>query len=62
MSMQDDKHQERIEAKLYYRHSSEFYDYHAKRGDVKFYVDLTIKRDLALIVFTELLGTNTSGS
>ena len=28
-----------IIAEIYDRHSSEFYDYHAKRGDVEFYVD-----------------------
>ena len=43
MSMQDDKRQEKIIAELYDRHSSEFYDYHAKRGDVKFYVDFAVE-------------------
>ncbi len=43
MSMQDEKHQERIIAELYDRHSSEFYDYHAKRGDVKFYIDFAVQ-------------------
>ena len=38
--MEDAKRQHRIAAELYDRHSSEFYDYHAKRGDVEFYVDL----------------------
>jgi len=39
MAMLDKRHQESIKTELYDRHSSEFYDYHAKRGDVKFYVD-----------------------
>ncbi len=39
MAMLDKRHQESIKAELYDRHSSEFYDYHAKHGDVKFYVD-----------------------
>jgi len=30
-------------AELYDRHSSEFYDYHAKRGDVRFYVNLAVE-------------------
>lgn len=30
-------------AEIYDRYSSEFYDYHAKRGDVKFYVDFAIE-------------------
>lgn len=30
-------------AELYDRQSSEFYDYHAKRGDVKFYVGLAVE-------------------
>ncbi|MFC1978451.1 class I SAM-dependent DNA methyltransferase [Chloroflexota bacterium] len=34
---------ERIIAELYDRHSSEFYDYHAKRGDVEFYVDFAVE-------------------
>ncbi len=38
--MGDAKRQRRIAAELYDRYSSEFYDYHAKRGDVEFYVDL----------------------
>jgi len=30
-------------AELYDRYSSEFYDYHAKRGDVNFYVNFTVE-------------------
>jgi SAM-dependent methyltransferase len=41
--MSDEKLPERIMAELYDRHSSEFYDYHAKRGDVKFYVDCALE-------------------
>jgi len=38
--MKDENRQPKIVAEIYDRHSSEFYDYHAKRGDVEFYVDL----------------------
>jgi SAM-dependent methyltransferase len=41
--MQDEEHRQRIMAELYDRQSSEFYDYHAKRGDVKFYVDSAVE-------------------
>ena len=43
MSKQDNNSQERTMAELYDKHSSEFYDYHAKRGDVKFYVDFAVE-------------------
>ena len=49
MSVQDDKHQKQIGAELYDRHSSEFYDYHAKRGDVKFYVDFAVESEGAVL-------------
>lgn len=39
----DKKQSEKMMAELYDRQSSEFYDYHAKRGDVKFYSDLAIE-------------------
>jgi len=38
--MEDATRRHRIVAELYDRFSSEFYDYHAKRGDVEFYVGL----------------------
>jgi cyclopropane fatty-acyl-phospholipid synthase-like methyltransferase len=38
--MGNGKHRQQIIAEIYDRHSSEFYDYHAKRGDVEFYVAL----------------------
>ena len=41
--MPQEEQQERIIAELYDRRSSEFYDYHAKRGDVEFYVDFAQK-------------------
>lgn len=41
--MRNEKRQQRFVAELYDRHSSEFYDYHAKRGDVKFYVDFAVE-------------------
>lgn len=41
--MSDENRRERIKAELYDWHSSEFYDYHAKRGDVKFYVDFAVE-------------------
>lgn len=41
--MKDKTLPERIMAELYDRHSSEFYDYHAKRGDIKFYVDFAVE-------------------
>lgn len=37
--MGEGKRDHKIVAEIYDRHSSEFYDYHAKRGDVEFYVD-----------------------
>jgi SAM-dependent methyltransferase len=40
--MPDEKRHEKLKAELYDKLSSEFYDYHAKRGDVKFYVDFAI--------------------
>ncbi|MFC1683451.1 class I SAM-dependent methyltransferase [Candidatus Zixiibacteriota bacterium] len=36
--IEDVKHQRKIMAEVYDRQSSEFYDYHAKRADVEFYV------------------------
>lgn len=41
--MPDEKGQEIIMAEIYDRYSSEFYDYHAKRGDVIFYTDFALK-------------------
>ena len=41
--MPDETSQDKIMAELYDRQSSEFYDYHAKRGDVKFYVDFAVE-------------------
>lgn len=41
--MSDEKPAERILAELYDRQSSEFYDHHAKRGDVRFYVDCALE-------------------
>ena len=41
--MSYEKSQDRILAELYDRQSSEFYDYHNKRGDVKFYVDFAVE-------------------
>ena len=38
--MRDRKRDHRIVAEIYDRHPSEFYDYHAKRGDMEFYVGL----------------------
>ena len=49
MSVQDEKRQERIVAELYDKQSSEFYDYHAKRGDVKFYVDFAVESGGAVL-------------
>jgi len=43
MSIPDDNNREKIVAELYDRHSSDFYDYHAKRGDVKFYVNCAVE-------------------
>jgi SAM-dependent methyltransferase len=43
--MQDEIPQQRIRAELYDRLSSEFYDYHAKRGDIKFYVDFAVEAE-----------------
>jgi len=37
--MGDENRKRKIVAEIYDRHSSEFFDYHAKRGDVEFYVD-----------------------
>jgi SAM-dependent methyltransferase len=37
--MGDGKRHHKTIAEIYDQHSSEFYDYHAKRGDVEFYVD-----------------------
>jgi len=36
-------HFETVMAELYDRLSSEFYDYHAKRGDIKFFVDYALE-------------------
>jgi 2-polyprenyl-3-methyl-5-hydroxy-6-metoxy-1,4-benzoquinol methylase len=41
--MAREEQQEKIIAELYDKHSSEFYDYHAKRGDVEFYVALAVE-------------------
>jgi SAM-dependent methyltransferase len=41
--MKDPKYQEKIIAELYDKYSSEFYDYHAKRGDIEFYVDFAVE-------------------
>ena len=41
--MPDETYKQKIIAELYDRHSSEFYDYHAKRGDIKFYVDFAVE-------------------
>ena len=38
--MGNGKHEKTIIAEIYDSHSSEFYDHHAKRGDVQFYVGL----------------------
>ncbi len=38
--MEDAGRRHEVVADLYDRHSSEFYDYHAKRGDVEFYVGM----------------------
>jgi SAM-dependent methyltransferase len=38
--MEDESQNQAVSAELYDRLSSEFYDYHAKRGDVEFYVGL----------------------
>ena len=43
MTMLDENRRKRIIAELYDAHSSEFYDYHAKRGDVHFYVDCAVE-------------------
>jgi SAM-dependent methyltransferase len=40
MATKDEKRQPNIVAEVYDRLSSEFYDYHAKRGDVEFYAGL----------------------
>lgn len=41
--MPDENRRETIIAELYDKHSSEFYDYHARRGDVKLYVDFAVE-------------------
>ena len=41
--MGDGNHQHTIIAEIYDCHSSEFYDYHAKRGDVQFYVNFAVE-------------------
>ncbi len=47
--MGDGKPQDTIIAQIYDRYSSEFYDYHAKRGDVQFYVDFAAESEGAVL-------------
>jgi ubiquinone/menaquinone biosynthesis C-methylase UbiE len=41
--MTDEKRKEKVMAELYDKISSEFYDYHAERGDIDFYVGFAIE-------------------
>lgn len=47
--MEDGNRQHAIIAEIYDCHSSEFYDYHAKRGDVQFYVNSAVESGGAVL-------------